>query len=274
MNYLPYDMPFLRRASHLMWKMGFRRMAALILTLIFSLIAAPARSQTAHARSVIAKETSTVPLVIVIGFVGGFINRNNPSHAEVQLAARLRKDYSSGVDIETFENRSGEEARKQILALLDTDHDGDLTAREKKNARIILYGHSWGGAQAVVLARKLEKDGVPVLLTIQVDSVAGKRQNDALIPANVVQAANFFQPDGRLHGQPEIRAADPARTKIIGNFRFDYKSSAYNCKGYPWYDRIFGKSHTQIECDPVVWERVESLIRADLPPAVASGPEH
>jgi hypothetical protein len=65
---------------------------------------------------------------------------------------------------------------------------------------------------------------------------------------------------------------DAARTRIIGNFRFDYKASSLNCAEYPWYDRIFVKSHTQIECDPVVWDRVESLIRANLPPVTPSGP--
>jgi len=58
------------------------------------------------------------------------------------------------------------------------------------------------------------------------------------IPANVAQAVNFCQPEGLLHGQAEIRAADPTQTNILGNCRFDYKASAYNCGGYPWYDRF------------------------------------
>ena len=103
-----------------------------------------------------------------------------------------------------------------------------------------------------------------MLLTIQVDSVPKIFQNDAIIPANVVQAVNFYQTNGHLHGQPEIRAADPTRTHIIGNFRFDYERSAYNCSEYPWYDRVFSKAHTQIECDPSVWKQVESLIRTEL----------
>ena len=79
------------------------------------------------------------------------------------------------------------------------------------------------------------------------------------------QAANFYQPHGLVHGEQKIRAADPARTRIIGNFRFDYAASSLNCVKYPWYDRIFVKPHTQIECDPIVWDQVESLIRANLP---------
>ena len=216
----------------------------------------------------------TMPPVIVIGFVGGFIKHDNPVHSEVQLAARLRKDYPSGVDVETFESYRGDNARKRVLSLLDTNHDGALTPDEKKSSRIIIYGHSWGGSKAIALARELEKNGIPVLLTIQVDSISRIHRNDAVIPANVAQAANFYQPNGLFHGQPAIRAADAARTRIIGNFRFDYKASPYKCGEYPWYDRIFAKPHTQIECDSTVWKQVELLIRSDLPPTTESGLEH
>ena len=80
---------------------------------------------------------------------------------------------------------------------------------EKQKARIVIFGHSWGASETVTLARKLERDGIPVLLTIQVDSVAKVGQNDSVIPANVGQAINFYQPDGIMHGRPQIRAADP-----------------------------------------------------------------
>lgn len=110
-----------------------------------------------------------------------------------------------------------------------------------------------------------------MLLTIQVDSVSKFHQNDSVIPANVAQAANFYETNGFVHGQVEIRAADPARTKIIGNFRFDYKESPYTCNAYPWFDRVFVKAHTQIECDQNVWKQAEALIRSDLPPATENG---
>ena len=54
--------------------------------------------------------------------------------------------------------------------------------------------------------------------------------------------------------------------RIIGNFLLDYKSNPLNCQQYPWYDRLFMKAHTQIECDPKVWTQVESLIDSRLPP--------
>jgi len=221
--------------------------------------------------SVPATVASPLPTAIVIGFLGGFVKHENLIHSEVQLAARLRKEYPSGVNVETFESYRRGRARKRVLGLLDTDHDGTLATKEKQNARIIIYGHSWGGSEAIALARDLEKEGVPVLLTVQIDSISRIRENDKVIPANVVKAANFYQANGFMHGQSEIRAADPKRTSIVGNFRFDYKSSPYNCNEYPWYDRVFGKAHTQIECDPKVWQQAETLIRSDLPPAKPSG---
>jgi hypothetical protein len=214
----------------------------------------------------------TGPKAIIIGFVGGFISHDNLAHSEVQLADRLRKAYPTGVEVETFESYHGAKAHKKVLDLLDTNHDGILTSGEKQNARIIIYGHSWGGSEAIGLARDFERDGIPVQLTIQVDSISKIHQNDALIPVNVAQAVNFYQPKGLLHGQAEIRAADPIHTSILGNLRFDYRASSYNCSHYPWYDRLFVKPHTQIECDPRVWKQVESLIRSGLPTTATESP--
>jgi hypothetical protein len=67
-----------------------------------------------------------------------------------------------------------------------------------------------------------------------------------------------------LHGKSEIRAANPSRTQILGNFRSDYKDKPLSCGQYPWYDRAFMKPHIQIECDPAVWGKVDSLIRTNL----------
>jgi len=206
---------------------------------------------------------STAP-VIVIGFVGGFVKHDDMVHSAVQVAAHLRQDYPSGVYVEVLENHRREKAHVEIVRWLDVDRDGTLSAEEKKSARIILYGHSWGASEAITLARELEREGIPVLLTVQVDSIAKHSENDKVIPANVAEAANFYQLDGWLHGQPQIRAADPARTHIIGNFRFNYKANPIHCDQYPWYDRVFMKSHTEIECDPRVWTQVESLIRSRL----------
>lgn len=213
-----------------------------------------------------------MPPAIVIGFVGGFVRHDDLVHSEVQVAEHLSADYSADVFVRVFENYHRDQAYQEILGLLDTNDDRTLSVEEKLNARIVLYGHSWGASEAITLARQLGKEGIPVLLTIQVDSVSKKGQNDIVIPANVAQAANFYQTRGLLHGRPEIRAADAARTRIIGNFRFDYQLHPLSCAQYPWFDRLFVKPHTEIECDPVVWTQVEDLIRSDLPPARENRP--
>jgi len=226
-----------------------------------------------------AIETTTAPArpATVIGFVGGFVKAGDRVHSTVQLAEHLRNAYPTGVYVRVFENHHGEQAYKEILRQLDADNDGTLSPEEKRQARIIIYGHSWGASQTVTLARRLEKDGIPVLLTIQVDSVAKGGENDALIPANVAEAVNFYQPHGLVHGQREIHAADPEHTEIVGNFRFDYSEKPIRCEGYPWFNHLFIKPHTEIECDPKVWEQVEALIQSKLSPdvrqaAVSGGP--
>jgi pimeloyl-ACP methyl ester carboxylesterase len=227
---------------------------------------APGAVCAVSARTVNALVVIPPTPVIVIGFVGGFVRHDAMAHSAVQIAADLRKEYLSGVHTEVLENRRREKAHADILRLVDTDRDGTLSSEEKKNARIILYGHSWGAAAAIMLARELGTEGIPVLLTVQVDSVSKPGQNDKVIPTNVAEAVNFYQRNGFLHGQSRIRAADPARTHILGNFRFDYRASQLRCRHYPWYDRLFMKPHIQIECDPKVWSRVESLIESKLPP--------
>jgi len=224
--------------------------------LLLSLGAASAAETTAPLPS---------PRVIVIGFVGGFVHSNDTLHQEVQLAAHLRQQYPARVQVKMFENRLGRQARREVLDLLDTDRDGTLSEREKRAARIVIYGHSWGASEGITLARALGQDGIPVLLTIQVDSVEKRGEDDRWIPANVGQAVNFYQLNGLLHGRREILAADRSRTQILGNYQMDYKTKRVNCDGFPWYAQVFMTSHIAIECDPIVWNQVESLIRSKLP---------
>jgi hypothetical protein len=242
-------------------------MCELIAALVFACSALVVMGQNGPTGPLAAREDASKPPVIVIGFVGGFVAHDNMVHSGVQLGAHLRAAHPAGVYVEVFENRRREKAHREILKILDTDHDGTLSDEEKKKAQIIIYGMSWGGSETVTLAKELERDHIPVLLTVQVDSVAKIRQSDEVIPGNVTEAVNFYQTDGLLRGQPKIRAADEKRTRILGNFRFDYKSKNIRCDNYPWYVRVFAKYHTRIECDTAVWGQVESLIGSKLPPA-------
>ena len=248
-------------------------MRVLLLLLSVTLLSSgpvPAAPHTGTPSLNIAPNIAKTSPVIVIGFVGGFIKHDDMVHSGVQLAAILHAEYASRVHVQVFENHRGDDAHAAILKLLDADGDGELSADEKRDARIVIYGHSWGGSETIALARRLEKDGVPVLLTIQVDSVHKPGEDDAVIPANVEQAVNFYQTDGLLHGRAEIRAADASRTQILGNFKLSYKDHALTCEGYPLLANIFEKPHIEIECDPNVWNQVGTLIRSKLPPRFES----
>jgi hypothetical protein len=202
--------------------------------------------------------------VIVIGFVGGFVRHDDARHAEVQFAAQLRDRYASAVDVKVFGNHSGQEALGYVLRLLDTNRDGVLSALEREEARVIIFGHSWGGTETVLLARALQRQHIPVLLTIQVDIISKPGQGDITIPANVAHAVNFYQSNGLLHGRSEIFAMDPERTNIVGNFHMTYKDHPVNCDKFPWFARVFTKPHIEIENDPRVWAEAASLIDTEL----------
>lgn len=250
-----------------------RSALGLILALLGGTVVFSAGRKPARPLAVEPAVASAPSPVIVIGFLGGYVRHDDALHTEVQLAARLRSEYPELAHAEVFENHKAGEAYARVLELLDSDHDGNLSESEKRSARIILYGHSWGAAAVIGLARQLQKDSIPILLTIQVDSITRHHVDDALVPENVSEAVNFYQPNSVLHGRTEIRAEDPQRTKILGNFRFDYKSTPVSCSdSYPWLVRHFAKPHAEIECDPNVWNRVEDLIRAKIGPASADIP--
>ena len=200
---------------------------------------------------------------IIIGFVGGFVRRDDLRHPEVQFAKYLRQRYPSIVHAEVFANHDGKRSLRRVLQLLDTDKDGVLNSSEKEQASIIIYGHSWGASQAVTLADDLGRLDIPVSLTILVDSVHKPGHQDAVIPSNVRSASTFIKRKGVIHGRSHIRAADPKRTKL-GNFQMTYQDRRINCDNYSWIARHLNKPHHEIENDPRVWEQIASLIDSEL----------
>ena len=129
---------------------------------------------------------------IVVGFVGGFVKANDTRHPEVLFASYLRERYTRGMSVKIFSNHEGKDALSYIMGHLDTNHDGSVSTEEKKHARIIIYGHSWGASQTAVLAQGLQRAGIPVLLTIQLDIITKPHQQPTHIPANVAKAINFY----------------------------------------------------------------------------------
>jgi hypothetical protein len=201
---------------------------------------------------------------IVIGFMGGRIKGDNFVHIEARLARQLRQRYPLAVYSAVFANHDGPIALRTVLQLLDSNKDGRLSDEEKEAARIVIYGHSWGASETISLARRLNELSIPVLLTIQVDSVQKSNQDDRFIPPNVGEAINFYQSDGLLHGRRFITAVDPKKTTILGNYESTYKGNPVSCDGYPWFARAFMKPHIEIENDPSVWSKIEALIQTKI----------
>jgi pimeloyl-ACP methyl ester carboxylesterase len=209
--------------------------------------------------------------LIVIGFMGGHIRAGNLAHGEARLASDLDRRYPAAVDAMTFANRHAGDALRTVLRLLDTSKDGRLSEAEKRAARIVLFGHSWGASEAIHFAQELDRHGIPVLLTIQVDSVEKSGEDDGSIPPNVREAINFYQAEGLLHGRSSIQAIDPKRTKILGSYESKYKKSPVSCAGYSWFARAFMRPHIEIENDGAVWDRIEALIVARASEANPAG---
>lgn len=207
---------------------------------------------------------------LIIGFPGGREKWNNPEQIVVRLAGRLRERNLPGLHIETVENKHRRLATELVRKAIDRNRNGILEPEERASAKIILYGQSMGGAAVVKAARELDALGVPVQLTLQIDSVG---LGDAKIPPNVFRAANLYQPNGLIiRGEKEIRPADPSRTQILGNFAYDYskrKISLPKSSHVKWYKRLFYTAHTQMEFDPEVWEKSETLILSELSRAQA-----
>lgn len=206
--------------------------------------------------------TTPTPLpeghTLIVGVLGGRDSWDDPRPGVARLAAKLRSARMAGVHVETVENRRRSLAVELVRNSFDRNRNGTLEPEERTSVRLILYGQSFGGAAVTKLARELHPPGIPVLLAVQVDSVG---RDDARIPPNVSCAANLFQRDGIvIRGEPEIRAEDPATTKIIGNFQYHYRDRSISLSHVPWYKKIFRVAHTKMDWDPEVWSRVESLI--------------
>ena len=201
------------------------------------------------------------PAVQVLGLLGGWERAHDPHRGVHKLVVKLRE--TPGIEAESFSNHRRRTALKYLLKKLDANADRKLDSAEKANARIVIFGQSLGGAQTVALARDLRKRGIPVLLTVQVDSV-GLR--DSRIPENVLAAANFYQHELlTIRGEETIAAADPAKTRILGNIQFHYPPFLpSHARPESRARRWFGGGHARMEADPLLWAQVEGMIRAEI----------
>lgn len=239
-----------------------QRFAKLFLLIACLLFAAPPSLQAQSYSDFTIPRPLPPNSYLVIGMLGGVERWNASSRPVRQLALELRERNLPNVYVETLEHSHKGLALRLIREALDTNGDGNLDQQERMSAHIILYGHSMGAASVVSLARRLQQLNVPVLLTVQVDSIGN---GAGTIPPNVAHAANFYQRNSLfLHGRSEIRAQDPEKTRILGNFRYDYSHKNVDLSKASVAERIAGGAHTKMEFDPEVWSAVEKLIFAEI----------
>ncbi len=200
--------------------------------------------------------------LLVVGFLGAWEEWDNDRRSVRKLALSLRDRNIPGVYVETADNHSRRTVLHFIEEALDQNRNGKLDPAEKRSVQLILYGQSFGGAAAVMLARELGQIGIPVRMTVQVDSVGRK---DQWIPPNVSRALNLYQRDpGPVQGRAEIRADDPSHTTILGNLRFFYMFRDVDMSDYPKAARKLGVAHWKMDNDPVVWKAVEAAILGEI----------
>jgi len=198
---------------------------------------------------------------LVIGFLGGWDRWDDPNRGVRKLALKLRQE-DPGVFAEAMSNHRQKLALDLIDKAFDWNHNGRLDPDERSQARIVLYGQSLGGGAVVKVARELQTLEIPVLLTVQVDSVS---RHDDVIPDNVAAAANLFQRDGPpIMGRKRVRAADPSRTRILGNFQYHYRSKKIDMSSASWKRKTLEGAHAKMELDPEVWARVEGFIQGAI----------
>jgi hypothetical protein len=119
---------------------------------------------------------------LVVGFVGGFVHADDVRHSEVQLARTLQEKYGDQVKVEIFKNRDAVQAHEAIVEWWNSLGGNMLPQSSTPAAGIILFGHSWGASTVVYVARELEREGIPVVLTIRLIASAKTERTTQSFP--------------------------------------------------------------------------------------------
>lgn len=208
---------------------------------------------------------------LVVGFLGGLDAWDDETKGVRRLALEIR--HRPGTFAETFENRRAGLARTFVVDAFDADGNGRISPAENRRARLVVYGQSLGGGAAAALARVLWTDGVEIDLLLLLDSVG---RHDDVAPPSVGHAAVLYQDDGWfVRGEPEIRARDPGRTRILGSREFEYDrppGSTISLGDLRWYEVAFRAAHARMDRDPRVWAVADSLVRAACDGRLAGDP--
>jgi len=108
--------------------------------------------------------------------------------------------------------------------------------------RLVLIGHSQGGAAVADAALRLKERNIPIAMLIEQESFFGYE----IVPANVAQAFNFYVPTtfSICNGRVKLKAEDPAATRV-DNIAIPDPKGPFNGPCAP---------HRNIDSDPRVWK--------------------
>lgn len=198
---------------------------------------------------------------LVLGIVGGWERWDNPVRCIRRTAIEVKHRRLPGVHVETVENHKLQLAELLVRCAFDFDRDGRLSAGEAARSRVVIFGQSLGGRAALHLCRTLDGWGVPVRLLIVVDAFG---RDSYLVPANVREAANYFQLEHLfLKGARKISAADPSRTRILENVEISFKGrEGVQALEHGWLKRFFLDEHARMEYVPELWAKITSMLTA------------
>jgi hypothetical protein len=114
--------------------------------------------------------------------------------------------------------------------------------------KLYIVGHSQGGAVVADAAHELKKANIPVQMLAEMEGFLAYET----VPANVIQAFNFYVPSNLAlcPGRVELKAEAPARTRVTNVPIPD-----------PWGPFSgFCAAHRNIDSDPRVWKPVLQYI--------------
>lgn len=178
--------------------------------------------------------------IVYLGVVGALETANNGSSGLVQIRETLSQPAYQDVCAKTFSPYVWRSGLQYVLKHFPS-HVGVLTEEElERSPKVILVGHSMGGWAIISVARQLKSKGIPVELSIQVDSVG---ITDQTVPKNVKAAAIFHARDILMFmTTKKIKAEEPSQTKLVGNVL------------------VHGAGHESVTRDPRIRDMVMNMI--------------
>ena len=195
----------------------FRSLTSGVVVVLLSAVALEAQPQ----RKGPAPERSGSCKILVAGIVGGLDTPNNRFSGVVKIRKQLQALNNPEICAKTFSAYHWTSAYHWIAEYFPSRREERWSNEEIQSVpKIILYGHSLGGWACLSLARLLDTKGIPVELTVQIDSVGF---TDSVVPPNVKAAANFYhRATLPFLTRRNIRAENENSTQVLGNSRIPH----------------------------------------------------